>query len=81
MLNKAISRFTDVTLEHVSDGPGGFQNVFVTFSSSGISIAERGKRLLEIEDFLIKNVSHNIRIWHVPIGDKNSLRKLRGVQL
>jgi len=81
MLDKALSGFTDLTLECVSDGPGGFQNVFLTFSSSGFSVAERGKRLLEIEDFLVKNVSHNIRVWHVPIGDRNSLRKLRGVQL
>ena len=81
MIEKAFTNFPDITLEYVQNGPGGYLNVFVTFVSSGLSIADRGQRLLELEDILIKSVDTAIRVWHVPIGDKNSLRKLRGVIL
>ena len=30
---------------------------------------------------LIKNINPDIRIWHEPLGDKNTLRKMRGVSL
>lgn len=79
MLDEAIKAFSDIKLEQVLDGPGGYKNVYVTFNTSNLSIADRGKRLMEVEDELINCVSPNIRVWHVPIGDKNSLRKLRGV--
>ena len=41
---------------------------------------ERGSLLLDLEDELCKSDA-NIRVWHTPLGDKNSLRNLRGVQL
>ena len=41
---------------------------------------ERGSLLLDLEDELCK-LDANIRVWHTPLGDKNSLRNLRGVQL
>ncbi len=81
MIKKALENFPDVAFEYIQKGPGGYLNVFVTFSSTDLSIGDRGQRLLEIESILIKNVDSAIRVWHVPIGDKNSLRKLRGVIL
>ena len=41
---------------------------------------DRGALLLDLEDELCK-LDANIRVWHTPLGDKNSLRNLRGVQL
>ena len=41
---------------------------------------ERGRLLLDLEDAMCA-LDPSIRIWHTPIGDKNSLRKLRGVGL
>ena len=41
---------------------------------------ERGSLLLDLEDELCK-LDANIRVWHTPLGDKNSLRNLRWVQL
>jgi hypothetical protein len=41
---------------------------------------ERGLLLLDLEDSMcIKDPS--IRIWHTPLGDRNTLRNLRGVVL
>ena len=45
-----------------------------------IPASERGKLLLDLEDELCKENSE-IRVWHASIGDKNSLRKLRGIEL
>ena len=81
MLKEIFETFGDIDLDHVHHGPGGYTNVFVTFRIAGLSISARGERLMQIENELIEKVSTNIRIWHVPIGDKNSLRTLRGVKL
>jgi len=42
--------------------------------------SERGKILLDLEDCLC-NINPRIRVWHVPLGDKNSLRNLRGISI
>ena len=47
---------------------------------TSLSPRERGSLLLDLEDELCKLYA-NIRVWHTPLGDKNSLRNLRGVQL
>jgi len=41
---------------------------------------DRGCLLLDLEDTMCEADS-SIRIWHTPLGDKNTLRKLRGVEL
>lgn len=42
---------------------------------------DRGAILLDAEEFLKKKVDQGINIWCEPIGDRNSLRNLRGVQI
>lgn len=42
---------------------------------------ERGFFLLDFEEWIKKMVDTGISIWHVPIGDKNSLRNLRGIEV
>jgi hypothetical protein len=41
---------------------------------------ERGCLLLDLEDSMCEK-DPSIRIWHTPLGDKNTLRNLRGVVL
>lgn len=41
---------------------------------------ERGCLLLDLEDSMCEK-DPSIRIWHTPLGDKNTLRNLRGVGL
>ena len=41
----------------------------------------RGIFLLDLELFLKENVDPGIVIWCEPIGDKNSLRNLRGIEI
>jgi hypothetical protein len=43
--------------------------------------SERGTLLLNLEAFLKKSIDNGISIWHIPIGDKNSLRNLRGIEV
>jgi len=81
MIEEVLGQLDDVELDHIQEGPGGYRNVYLTFRSTGLSIADRGKRLMEVEDMLINEISSSIRVWHMPLGDKNSLRKLRGITL
>ena len=59
---------------------GSYKNVYVDFNEK-LGIALRGQYLMKLEEELINNVDPMIRVWNVPIGDKNSLRNLRGVTL
>ena len=43
--------------------------------------SSRGQLLLDLEDMLCQQIDPRIRIWHTPLGDKNSLRNLRGITL
>tara|TARA_Y100000294_G_C8256908_1_gene217122 strand:- start:48 stop:401 length:354 start_codon:yes stop_codon:yes gene_type:complete len=42
---------------------------------------ERGLFLLDLEEWIKKMLDNGITIWHEPIGDKNSLRNLRGIEV
>ena len=42
---------------------------------------ERGIFLLDLENYLKENIDSGINIWCEPIGDKNKLRKLRGIEI
>ena len=46
-----------------------------------ISVSKRGFFLLELEEELKRNIDQGLTIWCEPIGDKNSLRNLRGIQM
>ena len=72
--------FVDFSNEVI--GGGSYRNVYVKFNSiNKLSIAERGEYLMKLESELIEKIDSKIRVWHVPIGDKNSLRNLRGVTI
>jgi len=46
-----------------------------------IGPSTRGTTLLDLEEFLKIKVEKGINVWCEPIGDRNSLRNLRGVQI
>lgn len=70
--------FDSVSFSHEVVGGGSYRNIYVEFKEK-LGIATRGQYLMRLEEVLINKVDPMIRIWHVPIGDKNSLRNLRGV--
>lgn len=46
-----------------------------------LSAGQRGSKLLDFEMLLKNNIDNGIVLWCEPLGDKNSLRKLRGIQI
>ena len=42
---------------------------------------ERGDLLLDFEFYLKQNIDDSITIWLEPLGDKSSLRRLRGIEV
>ena len=46
-----------------------------------LSAGQRGSKLLDFEMLLKDNLDNGIVLWCEPLGDKNSLRKLRGIQI
>ena len=43
--------------------------------------SERGPALLDLEDLLKNEVDPALCVWLEPLGDRNSLRNLRGIQV
>jgi len=54
--------------------------VLVTLDGK-FSASERGVYLLDFERYLKDNFDQGINVWCETIGDKNSLRNLRGIQI
>lgn len=43
--------------------------------------SERGTNLLDLEEILKNKVDQGITVWAASLGDKNSLRNLRGIEV
>ena len=54
--------------------------VYVSMQQS-IGPSLRGTTLLDLEELLKNKVDKGLNVWCEPIGDRNSLRNLRGVQI
>ena len=83
LINKSIQDFSlsidiDIDVVVVEANKGGQISVII---NDTLSADERGPLLLGIEEFLKLNVDNGITVWHAPIGDKSSLRKLRGIEV
>lgn len=46
-----------------------------------VPAAKRGTLLLDLEAFLKKAVEPALAVWLEPLGDRNSLRNLRGIEV
>ena len=48
---------------------------------SSLKASERGPLLLDFEEYIKKQVDQGLSVWCEPLGDKNSLRNLRGIEV
>ena len=79
LIKKSIQNFSlNVDIDVVEANKGGQISVII---NDTLSADERGPLLLDLEGFLKLNVDNGITIWHAPIGDKSSLRNLRGIEV
>lgn len=46
-----------------------------------LSAGKRGPLLLDLEAFLKKAIDPGLAVWLEPLGDRNSLRNLRGIEV
>lgn len=51
----------------------------IVILDSAVPLSQRGPCLLDLEEALKQAVDPGLVVWHQAIGDRNSLRKLRGV--
>ena len=70
---------SDIELVNTEYLKNGLIYINVNFISK-VSPKDRGTLLLDLEDELFKK-DERIRVWHIPLGDKNSLRNLRGIKI
>jgi|SRR3989344_785863 len=43
--------------------------------------SKRGQLLLDLEEFLKEAIDPSLAVWLEPLGDRNSLRNLRGIEV
>ena len=75
---KAISESVDGALEVIEGKDDGQVIVRLLHASPP---HERGTLLLDVEDHLKATVDDALVIWLEPLGDKSSLRNLRGIEV
>ncbi len=46
-----------------------------------LSAGKRGQLLLDLEAFLKQAIDPGLAVWLEPLGDRNSLRNLRGIEV
>ena len=79
LLNKQIGGKKDYTSISINKTTESGQ-VLVQLDGK-FSASERGVFLLDFERYLKDNIDQGINVWCETIGDKNSLRNLRGIQI
>jgi hypothetical protein len=79
LLDEAIKMFSsEVDISVIDAHENGQVSIII---NSSIEINDRGAFLLNLEEYLKNNVDIGINIWHEAIGDKSSLRNLRGIEV
>ena len=53
----------------------------VLVMQEGLPANQRGSYLLKLEKLIKENVDQGLTVWLEPVGDKSSLRKLRGLEI
>ena len=79
LLNKQIREKQDYKSISINKTTESGQ-VLVTLDGK-FTASKRGIYLLDFERYLKDNVDQGINVWCETIGDKNSLRNLRGIQI
>ena len=93
---KWISMSDKVRLEIINDilkkkYPDSLKNIqilstkndgqIICFLKEKLNSGDRGEFLLDVEKILKNEVDIGINLWLEPLGDKNSLRNLRGIEI
>ena len=79
LLESSIQLFsTEVDISVIDANENGQVSIII---NSSIEINDRGAFLLNLEENLKNTIDVGINIWHEAIGDKNSLRNLRGIEV
>jgi len=76
LIREISESFQDMDFTRATDDG----NVYLVIEKS-MSPGDRGSSLLKLEKVLKQKLDKGITVWHEPIGDRNSLRKLRGIEL
>ena len=79
LLNKQIGKKQDYKSISINKTTESGQ-VLVTLDGK-FTASKRGIYLLDFERYLKDNIDQGINVWCETIGDKNSLRNLRGIQI
>ena len=75
-LLKLKSLDNEIEIVRVLDSGAVYVRLLKDFSA-----ATRGTFLLDFEDLAKRECEIGINVWLEPIGDRNSLRKLRGIRI
>jgi hypothetical protein len=82
--NERINKLKEISSEYLKNIEilKAFDNgQVILFLLNNLSPGERGELLLNYESFLKKNLDESITLWLEPLGDKNTLRRLRGIEV
>jgi len=79
LLNEQIGKKQDYMSISINKTTESGQ-VLITLDGK-FTASKRGIYLLDFERYLKDNVDQGISVWCETIGDKNSLRNLRGIQI
>ena len=79
LLNKQMGKKQDYMNISINKTTESGQVIIII--NEKLSAGERGVFLLDFERYLKDTIDQGINVWCEPIGDKNSLRNLRGIQV
>ena len=79
LINSSLKNFSELNKIKICSARSAGQ-VEVELNET-LDSGKRGSLLLDLEAILKKELDNGITIWHIPIGDKNSLRNLRGIEI
>jgi hypothetical protein len=79
LLERSIKLFSpEVDINVIDAHENGQVSIII---NSLIKINDRGAFLLNLEENLKSTIDVGINVWHEAIGDKSSLRNLRGIEV
>lgn len=81
MLNQTISQLNPSFINELAIVSTKNDGQVVVRLLKPLSASIRGTLLLDLEEFLKKNVDEGLTVWGEALGDKNSLRNLRGIEV
>ena len=78
MVNKVVNNSSFNSINVVSARENG--QILVTLIDQ-VMAGKRGNLLLDCEEHLKSTIDEGLNVWCEPLGDKSSLRNLRGIEI